>query len=648
MGDRVISYKEIREIPLTLGAKSAVESRFGLSTTLSAEAWENANDLLALMGTSSFTVDTAALDTTSGLDAPNLGDAPNVTRPDAYESGIAAISFPDLTALREQLGLTTIELNSIDLPPLQAIAPSITLPDAPTDAIPDVPDGAPSVSDPDMPVAPSFTLPDAPTLNDLVIPAAPELSVASFEGTMPTMDLTPPEPMFVYNEATYESNVADAVRTKLYHDLVNGGTGLAEDVEAAIWSNYQAREAVKFEAQRTEVANRWAGSNFEFPPGALDDALTELEQNISREMNLASRDIAIKQAELAQQNTQFAITSGLVHEQQLMGYANQIAQRAFDKAKAAVEMAVTIYQAKVTAYTAQLEGYKTQAQVYEAKIRAELAKVELYRGQLEGIKVAADIQAQRVAIYSARIQALHTLIALYTAQLEGSKFKIDVDRVRLQAFAEQINAAKARIEGVTAKYNLYQARLAGETTKVDIYGKQVAAHKTEVEAKRIEADIDLAQVQAAIQANSEKVEILKAAIQKYSAEINAQTEEERTRATAYGAQTEMYKVDVGAKDAHVAQLVERYKAQVGEWQAEIDAAVKEAEVNLRTQTAMKEIQTRSIEAAANISAQMVASALSSVSASAQMGYSESLQNSYAGRESDSASRSYRCTENVSD
>ena len=82
-------------------------------------------------------------------------------------------------------------------------------------------------------------------------------------------------------------------------------------------------------------------------------------------------------------------------------------------------------------------------------------------------------------------------------------------------------------------------------------------------------------------------------------------------------------------------LVDKYKAEVTEIMAKAEIAVKELDANLRAATAMKEVQIEALKAAALIQAQKVASALSSVSASAQIGFNGSVSDSYSRSASES-------------
>lgn len=611
-------------------AGDLVEARFGLSTNLVGQYDAASTSALGALAAGSFGVPMGNLDLKDeSLVAPNVGEAPTPNAVEPYVTQAQAVVFSDLAALRALLGLVEATVAGVTLPVLDAQSPTVTLPDAPDDVLPAVPGDIPAIGDPALPASPSLDLPPVPVLEDTTLPAIPEVAALSFEGTMPTADLTAPEPMFVYTEGTYQSDVADALRTKLYNDVTLGGTGLSAEVEQAMWDRALTRLNVELAKVHNQVLTNWEAWNCEMPDGVLSSALQEVAFEDTRNRLDLDRDILFKQADLAQQNTHFAITSGLVHEKQLMDYTNQVNQRALEAAKARLQATVDIFNVKVLAYNARLEGYKALAQVFETRVRAELAKVELYRAQIEGAKIHGDLQMQKVEIYGKRVQALNVVIDLYRAQMEGAKLQVDVDRAKIEGARARIEAVVAQIQAITSKFNLYQARIAGETAKVDLYGKQVQAFATQTSAVKVQADINLAQMQAAIEGNKDKVAVLTAAIDKYKADTSYELGKDETGAKVYTAKVTGYTAEVGREGEYLKARVDAFKAQVSEVMARAELIVKEMDANLRAATAAKEIQMEALKAAAQIQAQKVASALTSVSASAQIGFNASLSDAYS-------------------
>jgi len=624
--------------PVAHVASDLVTARFGMSEDLVNQYDAESVAALDALAVGDFSVPMGNLDLAlETLDPPNIGEAPTPDAVTPYVTQAQPVTISDLAALRALLGLVDISVEQVDLPNLDAISPAISLPDAPDDALPTVPTDVPALSDPSIPVSPTLDMPAYPVLDETVLPSPPEIAFAQFEGTLPTADLTPPEPMFVYDEATYQSDLADAIKTKLYNDVTIGTAVYTEEVWTAIWERALSNLDVELVKAYNQVLNNWEQWNYEMPDGVLSSALQEaLAEDTRARLNL-DRDITFKRAELQQQQTQFAITSGMTFEKQVMDFTNQVAQRAFEVARYRVQAVIDAFGLKVSSFNARMEGYKALAQVFESRIRAELAKVELYKAQMEGAKIHGELQVQKVQIYTARVDALKVLIELYKAQMDGARLQTEIDRARIDAFKAKIDAVIAQISGVTAKFNLYQARIAGETAKVDLYGKQVTAYATQVQASKVVADINLAQMQALVEGNKDKVAVLTSAIDKYKADTQYELGKDETGAKVYTAQMAGYDAEVRREGEYLRAKVDNFKAQVSEVVGRAELIVKEMDANLRAATAAKEIQMEALKAVAGLYTQKVASALTSVSANAQVGFNEGLSQSYAAQESNSFS-----------
>lgn len=625
-----LSYMDDQNTPDIGLAGHLVATRFGQSTDL-VNAYDAASSsALNALANFDYTVPMENLDlATEDLDPPPIGDAPAPDRVTEYESQLTPVDFPNIASLRALLELVEITPEQVTLPTLGAVAPTVTIPVTPDDTIPTVPSNAPTASTPVIPTAPNATLPTSPTLEETTVPAVPEIESLTFEAELPTADLTVPEPAFVYSEATYQSDLADALNTKLYNDVVLGGTGLGATVEQAIWDRELSRLDTELDKTHQQTLTDWEAWNCDMPDGVLSGALREVAFESDRIKLDVSRDIAIEQARLAQQNTHFAITSGLVAEKQLMDYTNQVNTRAFEVAKFRVAAVIDAFNLKVNAYNAELEGYKTLAQVFESRIRAELSKLELYKAQIEGAKLHSELQSQKVELYNQQLQGVQTIINLYKAQMEGARLQLEVDKTNVDIFRAQIDAAVAQINGVTAKFNLYQASIAGEAAKVDLYGTQVDAYKTQVEASKIEADVNALVNQAEIESNKDKIAMFASAIERYKSDVQYELGKEDAGVKVYSAQIDEYEAEVKRETDYLKAKVDSYRAQVSEVMSRAELIIKEMDANLRAATAAKEIQMEALKAAANVQTQKVASALTSVSASAQIGFNGSLSDSYS-------------------
>ena len=95
------------------------------------------------------------------------------------------------------------------------------------------------------------------------------------------------------------------IQAKLQYDLTNGVTGIDPAKENDIWYRDQEREAIMVNEAKEKIAAEWSKRCFDLPDGVLVAQLTQAEIDYRNKFLDRSRDIAIKQADLAFQNTQF-------------------------------------------------------------------------------------------------------------------------------------------------------------------------------------------------------------------------------------------------------------------------------------------------------------------------------------------------------
>jgi len=535
-----------------------------------------------------------------------------------------------------------------DPPPFDVTDPGFDIPLPPDVVFPDFSTGAPAISDPTIPTPPAVNLPPVPNIVAPSIPSPPTYDLPDFSGTLPVTDLTPPEPMFVWHEAEYNSAIRQQIATKLLSDLISGGSGLDADTEQAIYDRATARQELEHNQMYDEANNYFASRGWRLPPGVLAGRLLESAYRINQIREDLNNDILIQQSKLAQENTHFIIDRAIQNEKNLMDYTNVYQQRAFEAAKYVVESALIIFQIKVDAYKAQLEIYKVQAQVFEARIRAEVAKAELYKAQIEGIKVSVDAQRLYIDAYKAQVESILAYIEIYKSEMEGARIRAEVDKIKIQSYGVLVEAYKARVLAATEKYKGYQAQIAGEEAKARMYAAQVDGYKSKVEAYKVKADVVVSEVEAQVELNKGRVDSFRAMIEKYKAQVDASIEQAKVEVEIEKFDLSVYEADVRKYLGEVDVLTRVFVARVEEAKAKADVDVKEADIAVREAIAKYSLAESAAEAAAKVAAQIAASTLSMVSATASIGYDESRRdassysasNSYDGRMSLSGSESY--------
>lgn len=332
------------------------------------------------------------------------------------------------------------------------------------------------IAPPDIWVSPASVTIDAdmPTRPDLTIPA---IAVPAGLTTLPGFDLPFPDDSDIavpsnisFTEQKYISTLLDTVKAKLLSDVQAGSTGLAPSVETAIFDRQAERDIqLKNDAIDNEIS-KWSMRGFTLPNDVIDARLEEIETKFYDSRLDRSRDIAVNQAELAQKNSHFVITSSLTLETMAITHSENVNNRALTAAKTIAEVGVLILNAMINKHNSRLEAYKTKAITYteieKAKIDYHIARIQKYKTEVEAnvakISGYADIYRADAAAYSAIVSKGEAEGRLRVAQQEmviqniekQMMIKLDASKANLSAFLE---AAKVRIGAAQAGGNFWSA-----------------------------------------------------------------------------------------------------------------------------------------------------------------------------------------------
>ena len=516
----------------------------------------------------------------------------------------------------DNIDASAINANAID--DFNGESPVLSPISEPTQFNESVPE-TPSINPIDVPSAPSYTLPDAPTFNAIEIPASPAVTMPSFSSTLPYNDLTAPDNTYSYTEKEYVSALLDSVKSKLNNDVVNGGTGLAPDIEQAIWDREVERDDKALQTAINNTIDTWSARGFDLPNGTLAAEIDKLTRDYEHSRLTRSRDIAIKQAELAQNNTQFAITSSINMESILLQHANNVANRALQSAKYILDAAISIFNAKVTNYNMKLDAYKTEAQVFESRIRAELSKVEVFKAQLDGARLQGDLQINQVNLYKSQIEGISTLINIYKTKVEAARVATSVELAKLDEYKAQVEGFATKLKAKSLEYDLYKAKLSGQEAKVSLFSSQVSAYKTKIEGEtaKIDAQLNIAKVK-----NEKNREILSAyqtRLQALSSKYGVLAEKIRANASIAGVilEGDSKALSVAEAQARMDVSTNDIFARHVDSQAQLD--VEKARSNLLAFTNIVNSQISAAKGGADVYAGMANAALSAVNTLVTLG-----------------------------
>lgn len=478
--------------------------------------------------------------------APNL----NLAELEADIDAIGALTVPaspDLTS------------PSPNVPELTAVAPSITLPAQPSADIGAMPSDAPNIEEVVTPAAPVVTLPNTPTFEELQLPVAPSFSLPTFSAVLPQNSLAAPTMAFSYTDTGYSSELADPLVAKLLDNLTNGGYGIETADEQALWARARDRAEQQAKAAVEEAQRHASRSSFPMPQGAYYTAVAKAQQQLQATMSEINREIALKRADLYVENRKFTIQEVQKYEQMAREFYQAVQDRALNFAKATVEMGVAIYDAGVRNYNVQIEAYRVEAQVFESRMRAELAKAELFKSQIEAERLRGEFNKQKVDLYQAQLNGIQTVVNLYKTRVEAANLLSELQRTKLEVFKTRVAAFGERVRAKSAEFDMYKASIAGELAKLDVFKSQIAAHQSQVEAEEAKGRIIL-------QGNEALLQEYKASVQRYEAQLEGMVRIVSSRLEKAKTQIAGYSADVTSYNAFVSALVESARVRVANQQ----------------------------------------------------------------------------------
>lgn len=495
------------------------------------------------------------------------------------------------------------------------VLPTVTAPAPFAGGIP----ARPVTADVAMPVEPAFDLPAVPTMRSITIPGAPLLNIPQFDATLAVAP-TAPANTFAFAESMYASSLLTSLKTVLQKWVDGANTGLVPEVEQAIWNRERAREVAISARKMQDAIRDFASRGFSKPPGAMAVAMQDALQESQDKDSATSREVAINQAKLEQDNRHFAMEQTIKVEGALIEYQNRIAQRAFDAAKYAQEAAIAIYVAMVQGYGASVQAYGVQAQVLKTRIEAELAKLEVFKSELEAQKLIGELNVQDAEVYKTRVSAAMSLVELYGKRVEAASLMLQSNKVRIDGFAAEVQAFDSLVRAKTSEYQGFATQVQAQLTQVEMYGKQAEAYRSvvegfkagveaKVEAKRIELDVN----------QRIPLEIKKSEVEVFGALVNAESQRVGAASKVYETRAQVFGEKVRGESARVGAEVEVYKSQSNVAISEANLRIEAAKANIQKLMQQVQVLVESVRAGAQVSAQLAASALSAVNLSGQIG-----------------------------
>lgn len=540
--------------------------------------------------------------------------------------------------------LTSVNKPAVNLPP----QPNVNIPTAPTLSPIDFDPTPPTLEDIQTPQAGTYLLPEVPTLESLNLPTAPVIDFDQFavtrpEFTDPTSELYDNDYVRNANEsrAAIFTQVDDAfITAQNEHNLRNvdgdkaltrigamldGGTGLPPAVEQALFDRGISREEISSQQSVVQSYDEWASRGFTLPGASLLAAVREARQRNRDNRGQINRDITIQFHQQEIDNLRFAVQQGIALQGQVFDQYIQMHTSGREMADRAFDVARAIFDARLEIFRVQLQIYQADIEAFRERLQAELAKLEIFRAELQAEQVRGEINEQRVRIYVARLQAVDTQVGIFRSQVEAANSQIEAQKSKVELFQGRIDAYKTSLEGERVKFDIFDTQVNAEQSKAQVYEAQVRGFAEALRGYDTEARVEIAKIDARNRDNE-------ARLGRYRTEVDIWAQQNAAKLSKLEALTDVFQANISKYNAELG--AEQFRLQgesrnkeliLEQERAKLAARLKVGDQRIEEMRHATSLGLESITTAATVLAQLAASAMSAVNVSA--GISNSLNSS---------------------
>ncbi len=512
--------------------------------------------------------------------------------------------------------LTVPTIDGIEAPVNTATAPVFDEPQKPSEFSEEAPKQPTVNTTFSFPDAPSLDLGLTPTTGNYTAPEAPEFVLPEFLGVSPGAAPDAPTDLsgqfaqaysqqspamfaalsgqldaFMVSMSPQHHNALATLEAKLA-TFMQGGTALPPAVEDAIYARTRGKLDAEYRRARDGIYDEATKRGFTLPDGAVNSAVAQARIGASDNNAKAAAEIAVKQAELEQQNMQFAVTTSMTLRNAALSasisyHQNLVAinGQALDYAKAIINALVQVYQAQVEAFRAKLELYRADAAVYETRMRAVQTLADIYKAELEAYATAVRVDEVKMNIFRARVESMNSLVGVYRAQIEAVMATVTAEKLKVELFGEQVRAYAVQAQAKEAEWRGYAAAVGGQEARFNAYGREVDAYRAEVDAYQANIAARKTEIEAVLSTNEGAVREYVARVQGYSALVASESQLASTQIEVQKTQLLAASAEFQARDAQarVAQAYYQTAATLGIEKARVQSslALSEAEMYIK-------------------------------------------------------------------
>lgn len=481
-------------------------------------------------------------------------------------------------------------------------------PNAPTVPVPTEPANSEDLV---MPVKPDYQLPALPTFESLNLPESPSITPPAWTAERP--DLT--EPTFVENwtfapEAYTERLVGTLVDT--LKPMITEPKGLPLVIERALFERNRSRIEVEADRSVEQAYNDLGNRGFDLPQGVLFDAARSVRQAAQNSLAEASRDITIRQMELALEQQRFAITQGAALEATLIQLYSVRQQYALEAAKFQREAALAALNYRMQVLQFRMQAYQTDAQIYRDRIQAELAKAELYKAELDGQRLIGEINQQLLQRYLGQLQAVQAMADIYKTDVDVVRVQADIQMQAIEKYKARIDAYTSRWQAYSSEVQAYASANNAELSKVEVYKAMVDVNAKRVDAWATEANVEVRKKELDVSVYNTQLQAWQTHLRKLEAVLGVERARLSAAATSVSAKAQVYTAEASVESSAAAAADRSFQLGLESEKSRVDTKLKTAEMKIRDAEFLAEQMVEVQKAIAQIASQLASSTMSAV------------------------------------
>ena len=155
-----------------------------------------------------------------------------------------------------------------------------------------------------------------------------------------------------------------------------GGTGIAPHVEAQIWDRDRSRVLREADRAEAEALQSWAARGYSLPPGAAVHQVSVIRKEAGDRIAQASRDVAIKQAEIEIENVRFAVKTAIDARTAFLAAAADYIKALSVGQTAALQVIPSITDSQARLISAAADMYRADISFYDSFQREKMQAAE--------------------------------------------------------------------------------------------------------------------------------------------------------------------------------------------------------------------------------------------------------------------------------